>query len=74
VDNYSVLEDGDFIYFDRISKGASYFGGATSGIGQVDFDEGSIGQHPVIHKADLGFLGYSIFQGISIGAGELSPV
>lgn len=53
---------------------ASIFGGATSGMGQIDIEEGSIGQHPVIHKADLEFLGYRIFPGTSIRAGALSPV
>jgi len=41
---------------------ASIFGGVTSGgfsIGSGD----SIGEHPVIHKADLEFLGYTDFTG-----------
>jgi hypothetical protein len=51
----------------------SIFGGATSGMGQVDIDEGSIGQHPVIHKADLEFLGYPNFSGYIYPGGGAFP-
>jgi hypothetical protein len=52
---------------------ASIFGGATSGMGQVDIDEGSIGQHPVIHRADLEFLGYPNFSGHIYPGGGAFP-
>jgi hypothetical protein len=52
---------------------ASIFGGATSGMGQLNFDEGSIGQHPVIHKADLEFLGYLNFSGYIYPGGGAFP-
>jgi len=41
---------------------ASIFGGSTSGAAQVGSDL-SLGQHPVIHKADTEYLGYSNFLG-----------
>src|ERR1017187_4602953 len=40
---------------------------------QVDIDEGSIGQHPVIHKADLEFLGYPNFSGYIYPGGGSFP-
>ena len=52
---------------------ASILGGATSGMGQVDIDEGSIGQHPVIPKADLEFLGYPNFSGYVYPGGGAFP-
>jgi hypothetical protein len=51
---------------------ASIFGGVTSGAAQVDPDA-SIGQHPVIHKADLEFLGYSDFEGHTYPGGGAFP-
>ena len=42
-------------------------------MGQVDIDEGSIGQHPVIHKADLEFLGYPNFSGYIYPGGGAFP-
>ena len=41
---------------------ASLFGGRTSGAAQVDAGM-TLGHQPVIHKADLEFLGYKHFQG-----------
>lgn len=50
---------------------ASIFNGKTSGMAQIDPDL-TLGQHPVIHKADLGFLGYTDFSGhIHLGGGAV---
>jgi|SRR5579871_62869 len=51
---------------------ASIFGSVTSGAAQVDLDS-SIGQQPVIHKADLEFLGYSDFEGYTYPGGGAFP-
>jgi hypothetical protein len=51
---------------------ASIFGGVTFGAAQVDPDS-SIGQHPVIHKADSEFLGYSDFEGHMYPGGGAFP-
>ena len=50
----------------------SIFGGITFGAAQVDPDA-SIGHHPVIHKADLEFLGYSNFEGHTYPGGGAFP-
>lgn len=43
---------------------AAIFGGAVSGaMGQIDPDDGALGHYPVIHEADLEFLGYRNFSG-----------
>jgi hypothetical protein len=55
-----------------ISWLASIFGGVTFGAAQVDPDA-SIGQHPVIHKADLESLGYSDFEGHTYPGGGAFP-
>ena len=50
---------------------ASLFGGRTSGAAQVDAGM-TIGHQPVIHKADLEFLGYKDFEGhVYPGGGAL---
>ena len=51
---------------------ASIFGGVTFGAAQVDPNT-SIGQHPVLHKADLEFLGYSNFEGRTYPGGGAFP-
>jgi len=51
---------------------ASIFGGVTSGPVAVG-DNLSIGQHPVIHKADLDFLGYTDFSGHTYLGGGAFP-
>jgi hypothetical protein len=42
---------------------ASIFGGVMSGPMQIDPSSGTLGQHPVIHRADTEYLGYSDFSG-----------
>jgi hypothetical protein len=51
---------------------ASIFGGATAGSWAIGSDL-SIGQHPVIHKADLEFLGYADFSGHLYPGGGAFP-
>ena len=50
---------------------ASIFGGAMFGAAQID--GASIGQYPVIHKADLEFLGYPNFDGHTYPGGGAFP-
>jgi len=49
---------------------ASIFGGATSGMGQVDIDEGPLDSTQSFTKRTWSFSATRIFQGISIGAGS----
>jgi hypothetical protein len=51
---------------------ASIFGGITSGGFSIG-SGGSIGEHPVIHKADLEFLGYTDFSGKVFSGGGAFP-
>ncbi len=51
----------------------SVFGGATGGPSTWDVAEGSLGRHPVIHQADLEYLGYSDFRGHLYSRGGAFP-
>jgi hypothetical protein len=50
----------------------SVFGGATGGAFIVD-PNSSLGNHPVIHRADLQFLGYESFSGHTYESGGAFP-
>jgi hypothetical protein len=65
IDSYEACKTG-------INWLASIFGGITFGAAQVDPDA-SIGHHPVIHKADLEFLGYPNFEGHTYPGGGAFP-
>lgn len=51
---------------------ASLFGGATGGAFLVD-PPSSMGNHPVVHRADLEFLGYGEFEGHTYETGGAFP-
>ena len=50
----------------------SHFGGATGGTFQVN-PASSMGNYPVVHRNDLGFLNYKIFSGHSYQNGGIFP-
>ena len=51
---------------------ALIFGGMTTGFSQVSSNL-SLGRHPVIHKADLEYLGYTNFSGHTYPGGGALP-
>jgi hypothetical protein len=51
----------------------SIFGGARGGSTSVSSGEPSLGQHPVIHQADLEYLGYKQFSGYTYPGGGAFP-
>jgi len=51
----------------------SIFGGARGGSTWVSSDGSSLGRQPVIHKADLAFLGYQEFSGHTYPGGGAFP-
>jgi hypothetical protein len=51
----------------------SLFGGATSGVIALNSESTSLGDHPLIHRADLEFLGYEEFSGHTYRGGGAFP-